>query len=129
MDKVEAIGRAYMKYAQDFPHYFDVCARFQAHEMSADPGSNEGACANAGDDAIGEVVKAIVIGMEDGSISADVGPPMMLAISLWGFTHGIIQVAMAKGKELGRFGIDTVALGDYAFSMMRRMAQARAPAP
>ena len=31
MDKVEAIGRAYMAYAYEFPHYFDFCSRFQAH--------------------------------------------------------------------------------------------------
>jgi hypothetical protein len=91
--------------------------------MSPDPGSNEGACANAGDAALGEVVKAIVVGIEDGSIRNDIGPPMMLAVSLWGFTHGILQVAMAKGQELARFGIDTPALGDYAFACIRRMAQ------
>lgn len=125
MDKVEAIGRAYMAYAHEFPHYFDVCARFQAHSMAAEPGSNEGACALAGDAAIGQVVEAITIGIADRSISAEVGPPMMLAVSLWGFTHGIIQVAMAKGQELMRFGIETPQLGEYAFAMLRRMAQSR----
>src|ERR1700721_4843709 len=29
MDQVEAIGRAYMGYAYEFPHYFDFCSRFQ----------------------------------------------------------------------------------------------------
>ena len=29
-DKVEAIGRAYMAYAFEFPHYFDFCSRFHA---------------------------------------------------------------------------------------------------
>jgi AcrR family transcriptional regulator len=43
IDQVEAIGRAYMGYAHEFPHYFDFCARFQAHSVSIDPGSNEGA--------------------------------------------------------------------------------------
>src|SRR3974390_731321 len=62
-DQVEAIGRAYMAYAQEFPHYFDICARIQAHAMSADPGSNEGACSVAGDAAIEIVVQAIQTGM------------------------------------------------------------------
>src|SRR3979409_2621194 len=27
MDQVDAIGRAYMGYAHEFPHYFDFCTR------------------------------------------------------------------------------------------------------
>src|SRR4030095_9359120 len=27
LEKIESIGRAYMAYAQEFPHYFDACAR------------------------------------------------------------------------------------------------------
>jgi AcrR family transcriptional regulator len=37
MDQVEAIGRAYMGYAHEFPHYFDFSTRFQSHPMNADP--------------------------------------------------------------------------------------------
>src|SRR5260221_5628074 len=33
IDQVHAIGRAYMAYAHEFPHYFDACARFQAHSV------------------------------------------------------------------------------------------------
>src|SRR5882757_7455097 len=38
VDKIEAIGRAYMGYAYEFPHYFDFCTRFQAHAVSIDQG-------------------------------------------------------------------------------------------
>ena len=31
MEKIEAIGRAYMAYAFEFPHYFDFCSQFHAH--------------------------------------------------------------------------------------------------
>src|SRR5271167_4056570 len=31
MDQIEAIGRAYIGYAHEFPHYFDFCSRFQSH--------------------------------------------------------------------------------------------------
>src|SRR3982074_1792034 len=57
IDKVEAIGRAYMGYAYEFPHYFDFCTRFQAHAMTVDPGSHESACLVAGDEVIGVVVQ------------------------------------------------------------------------
>src|SRR5580692_2163167 len=82
MDQVEAIGRAYMAYAYEFPHYFDFCSRFQAHSVAVDPGSHEGACRAAGDEAIGAVVQAIETGLQDGSIRADVGPPILFATSL-----------------------------------------------
>jgi AcrR family transcriptional regulator len=128
MDQVEAIGRAYMGYALEFPHYFDFCSRFQAHSVSVDPGSHEGACRAAGDEAIGAVVKAIETGIRDGSIRPDVGEPMLLAVTLWGFTHGIIQVAMAKGGDLARFGIATQDLSNYALELIRTVAQSAAPA-
>src|SRR5450631_2367286 len=123
MDQVEAIGRAYMAYAYEFPHYFDFCARFQAHSMSPDPGSHEGACSVAGDAAIGAVVQAIEVGIRDGSIRADVGEPVMLAVTLWAFTHGIIQLTMAKGDDLARLGIAVPDLSNYSLGLLRQVAQ------
>jgi AcrR family transcriptional regulator len=123
MDQVEAIGRAYMGYAHEFPHYFDFSARFQSHAASADPGSNETACQVSGDAAISVLVQAIETGKRDGSIRADVGGSMMLAVTLWAFTHGMIQLAMAKGSDLARMGVATPDLANYAFAQMRQMAQ------
>ena len=128
MDKVEAIGRAYMGYAYEFPHYFDFCSRFQAHSVAIDPGSHEGACRVAGDEAIGTVVQAIEAGMRDGSIRPDVGEPVLLATTLWAFTHGIIQLAMAKGSDLARFGIAIPDFSNYAFGLVRAFVQSAAAA-
>ncbi len=127
MDQVDVIGRAYIGYAYEFPHYFDFCSRFQAHAVSVDPGSHEGACQLAGDGVIGTVVGAIETGLRDGSIRADVGDPMLLAVTLWGFTHGIIQVAMAKGNELTRYGVAVPDLSNSAFGLIRMLAQSGAP--
>src|SRR5690606_6491096 len=47
--QVEAIGRAYLEFARELPHYFDACARYQAHagaDGTAQP--NECACMGAG---------------------------------------------------------------------------------
>jgi AcrR family transcriptional regulator len=122
LDQVNAIGRAYMTYAQEFPHYFDICARIQGHAMSPDPGSNEGACQVVGEAAIAVVVAAIRAGLEDGSIRKDIGDPMLCAMTLWGFTHGVIQLAMTKGHELARRGIPTAVFGDYALELLHRLA-------
>jgi AcrR family transcriptional regulator len=123
LDQIEAIGRAYMSYAYEFPHYFDFCSRFQAHSVAVDPGSHEGACATTGDQVLGTVVGAITSGIRDGSIRPDVGEPTMLAVTLWAFTHGLIQVAMAKGNDLARFGVAVPELSDYALGLIRGMAQ------
>jgi AcrR family transcriptional regulator len=123
LDRVEAIGRAYMSYASEFPHYFDFCTRFQAHSVAVDPGSHEGACRVFGDETIGVVVQAIEAGIRDGSIRPDIGEPILLATTLWAFTHGIIQLAMAKGEDLARFGVTISAFSDYALALIRTIAQ------
>jgi AcrR family transcriptional regulator len=118
LEQVEAIGRAYMAYAQEFPHYFDFCMRFQAHSPSPEPGSNEGRCQVEGDAAIGVVVRAIHVGLADGSIRRDVGDPMHLAIALWGFTHGITQLATAKADALAFHGVAVPGFTDYVFRFL-----------
>jgi AcrR family transcriptional regulator len=123
VDKVEAIGRAYMGYAYEFPHYFDFCTRFQAHAVAIDPGSHEGGCRAAGDEVLGVVVQAIEAGLRDASIRPDIGEPALLATTLWAFTHGIIQLAMAKGSDLVRFGIAIPDLSSYAFGLIRTVVQ------
>jgi AcrR family transcriptional regulator len=123
LDKVEAIGRAYMGYAHEFPHYFDFCSRFQAHSVAVDPGSHEGACLITGDEVKGVVVRAIEAGIADGSIRPDIGQPVLFATTLWAFTHGIIQLAMAKGSDLARFGIAVPDMSNYAFGLIRTVAQ------
>jgi AcrR family transcriptional regulator len=123
VDQIEAIGRAYMGYAYEFPHYFDFCSRYQTHAATADPSTNEGACLSGGDQAIGAVVRAIETGVRDGSIRANVGSPLLLAITLWAFTHGIIQLAMAKGSDLARHGIAIPDFSDYSFHLLREMVQ------
>jgi len=125
--KVAAIGRAYMGYAFEFPHYFDFCSRFQAHSAVPEADSVELACRNAGDQAIGVVVEAILIGMRDGSVRADVGDPMMLAVTMWAFSHGLIQLAMAKGSDMARRGIGIPELSNYGFDLIRMMAAGRGP--
>jgi TetR/AcrR family transcriptional regulator len=123
MEKVEAIGRAYMAYAFEFPHYFDFCTRFNAHSLAPEPGSHCLACQAAGDQTIAAVVQAIECGIRDGSIRPDIGDPMMLAVTLWSFTHGLTQLAMAKAGDMARLGIGIPELSNYGFGLLRFVAQ------
>jgi AcrR family transcriptional regulator len=129
IDKIEAIGRSYMHYAFEFPHFFDFCSRFHASSGTPDPGSHDMACRAAGDEAIVAVVRAIECGIADGSIRPSVGDPMMLAMTLWSFTHGLIQLAMAKGSDMARFGIGIPDLSNYGFGLLRLVSQNVQAAP
>jgi AcrR family transcriptional regulator len=124
MEKIEAIGRAYMSYAFEFPHYFDFCSKFNARSGSPEPGSHDLACRAAGDEAIGVVVQAIECGTADGSVRPTIGEPILLAVTLWSFTHGLAQLAMAKGSDMARFGIGVPELSDYGFGLLRLVTQA-----
>jgi TetR/AcrR family transcriptional regulator len=129
IDKIEAIGRSYMHYAFEFPHFFDFCSRFHASSGTPDPDTHDMACRAAGDEAIGAVVRAIECGIADGSIRPSVGDPMMLAMTLWSFTHGLIQLAMAKGSDMARFGIGIPDLSNYGFGLLRLVSQNVQAAP
>jgi AcrR family transcriptional regulator len=125
MDQVDAIGRAYMGYAHEFPHYFDFCTRFQSHSVEANSSTNEGGCQAAGDQAIGTLVQAIETGIRDGSIRADVGDPLLLALTLWAFTHGIIQIAIAKGTDLARRGVAIQDFSNFALQLLRGAVESK----
>lgn len=127
LQHVEAIGRAYMGYALEFPHYFDVCSRFQAHTMGSEPSANETACHFAGDQVKATVIAVIEAGIRDGSVRKDIGDPLMLAFTLWAFTHGVIQLVMAKSADLARSGIAIPDFSNYAFKLINDAMQQYRP--
>ena len=127
LQRVDAIGRAYVAYALEFPHYFDVCSRFQSHAMGSEPSANETACHLAGDQVMGTVVGVIEAGIRDGSLRKDIGDPLMLAFTLWAFTHGITQLVMAKSADLARRGIAIPDFSNYAFKLLSEAMQRYRP--
>jgi AcrR family transcriptional regulator len=121
LEQVEAIGHAYVIFAAELPHYFNACSRFEAHQPDeVDAQSNECACMIAGDAVHGLVADAINRGMKDGSISPSVGDPMLTAIVLWGFIHGIIQLGKTKAHVMARDGLSIESLVDQGIRMAGR---------
>jgi AcrR family transcriptional regulator len=121
-DKVDAIGRAYMGYALEFRHFFDFCSRFQSHQVSAAASRNEEACNQAGDAVMDLVVRAIQAGVADGSIAPELArEPRLLGMSLWAFTHGIVQITIAKAGDLARQGVAAPVFSNYAFELVRTL--------
>ena len=121
IDRVEAIGRAYIAFSQEVPHYFDACSRF--HARQSEDGSTDAqvvACSEAGQRVLRVIAASIEQGFADGSIRSDLGAPMLTSVALWGFSHGLIQLAANKTEEIAQAGVAIPQLMEYAFEFLRR---------
>lgn len=124
IDEVEAIGRAYFAFARELPHSFDACARFEAHPgHEGDCPPNEAACMAAGHRVHETIVASLERGVADGSIRADIGNPYVMALTLWAFSHGVIQIAATKGGQMAHEGIPVQHFVDHAIAMALRTLQ------
>jgi len=121
LEQVSAMGRAYVAFSQEFPVLFDALARCELKTPELSQGSpSEQACAAGGDRLQAQLVASIETGVRDGSIRADVGSPMLMSVTLWGFMHGIIQLTTNKAHALTHHGVTAKALIDHAISMITR---------
>jgi TetR/AcrR family transcriptional regulator len=117
-DQVEALGRAYVSFSQELPHYFQALARFEAHAPThVESESNEAACMVAGNRVHSIMVACIETGIKDGSVRSDLGNPFLTAVTLWGFMHGTIQIASTKANMLAADGLSAQQMIDHALRM------------
>jgi AcrR family transcriptional regulator len=121
IDKVEACGRAYMAYGQEFPHFFDACARLESHshDGSTAPSPQAEPCVECGKCVHDVVVEALATGQRDGTIHQEIGDLEVVSRVLWGFMHGLIQIAITKGEPLAEQGISVQQLSQQALAMIR----------
>lgn len=119
-DKIAAIGTAYMRFAEQHPLYFATLSRFEAHRPDTiAPGSSERAVMEAGSVVHDVTVAALRVGMRDGTIRRT-RKPMLLAMTLWSFTHGAIQVAQTKAAFLSEAGLSSDELLQNAIELALR---------
>jgi AcrR family transcriptional regulator len=121
LDQLQGMGRAYVAFSQEFPVLFDALARFEMHSPDAcDASTAERGCVLHGDKLHALMVGAIEAGIRDGSVRPDVGPPAVVSVTLWGFMHGVIQLAATKANVIAHDGVDTRTLLDHALVMATR---------
>ena len=102
LGKIRAIGEAYVQFAHEEPVYFDLLARFEARTTDPEEAAtHEAQCLAAGDRVIQVMTDTVQAGIDDGSIRPSLDP-MQTAITLWGYTHGLIQLSTHKGSMLSR---------------------------
>jgi AcrR family transcriptional regulator len=119
LERLAAMGRAYVAFAQEMPVYFEALAHFEARS-AADLEQGAGGCLELGDICHQRLTAAIHEGIADGSIRADVGAPDAVAIALWGFMHGVIQIAATKDALLVHRGTSATELYDRALALTMR---------
>lgn len=121
VEQVIAIGRAYIAYASEEPAYFAALSRFEAHHADrVAAGSIERAALDAGIAVHELTVAALQQGMRDGSLRHDLHDPMLVAMTLWAFTHGIIQIAQSKGDFLEDAGVAVDAFLEHGVDLALR---------
>ncbi len=118
---IQAMGRSYVDYAAQAPVYFEAMACFAAHELSTnEPNDNEARCLQACDLVLGVLIKALHIGIEDGSLRRDMGAPEVVALTLWGFMYGVIQLISTKEAVLTHIGVSSKQMVDNALLLATR---------
>lgn len=122
LDKITAIGRAYVQFSRAHPLYFGVISRWGARETElVDLTENQTACLLEGNRVFDVMTRVIREGVADGTIDPDLGDPMKTAVSLWAFTHGLVQISTHKEPMLKRFhDVSGRDLVDHAFAMVRQ---------
>jgi TetR/AcrR family transcriptional regulator len=125
LDKIEAMGRAYIAFGTEFPHYFDAETRFQAGHKLGEDRPCEAACAEAADKVHNVLVETLRLGMADGSVRSGVGDPDIVSVALWAFSHGLVQIVTAKGEALAARGLSAEQLTEESIRMIQDMLAAR----
>jgi len=118
---METIGRAYIRFSEEMPHYFEALSRFEGQDAGAseDDGAATQALARQ-TDVHQLLVDALRAGQQAGVVRADCGDLGLTAVALWAFTHGLIQISTAKRTHLEQIGLGREALLEQAFTMLRR---------
>lgn len=113
-EQILAMGHAFVDFSRESPLHYEALASFATYSHGEiDAESAEAGCFVIGDRVHAEMVSAVEQGMRDGSIRGDAGPPMLVALTLWGYMHGVIQLARTKAAVIERRGFDPAQLIEH----------------
>lgn len=119
-ERLAGMGRAYVAFALEDPVCFEVLARCEARVTDGNappPDGNLAACITRGDEVHRLMVEALRAGVADGSIRPALQDADAVATVLWGFVHGVIQIAATKRSLLERRGLAPDRLFDQAMEL------------
>ncbi|WP_263787833.1 TetR/AcrR family transcriptional regulator [Salinibacter grassmerensis] len=119
--QIRAIGDAYVRFSREKPTHFRLVAQFESRAADPDASSERvRQCLAEADRGLQVMSTAIRAGIDDGSIHPDLDP-RQTAVTLWGSTHGLIQLAANKGSGLEkRYNLDPGSLVDSGLDFLGR---------
>ena len=86
--------------------------------IEGDPGCFTMDMIQAGQQVHEEMVLALVKGMADKSLRGDLENLLQISITLWGFTHGTIQLAQTKNNFMTTMGISKESFMNQAVELV-----------
>lgn len=97
LEMIEEMGHTYLKFIKENPQYYRAFNFFEnaLSENKLMESKLVDECEKSGLEAMTYVVRALQIGMQDGTIK-DTFEPKELGIIFWGASRGVIQVATMK---------------------------------
>lgn len=121
IDKVVAIGHAYIEFYKQYPNYFNAMVYYESNELDF---SEENECALAceeqGQKTLQVVASAVQNGIDDGSIRSELHP-FETAVILWGQSTGMIQIAAIKGNHLEeKHNLDAQRISMISIELIKR---------
>ncbi|MEX2463809.1 MAG: TetR/AcrR family transcriptional regulator [Balneolaceae bacterium] len=97
LEMVEEMGQEYLNFIQLYPQYYNAFNFFEnaISENKLIDSNLVDLCEKNGLEAMTYIVRALQIGMQDGTIK-DTFDPKELAVIIWGGSKGIVQIAYMK---------------------------------
>ncbi len=119
IEKVRAVGQAYMEFYQKYPDYFHAMIYYESRVFDyQDADSIALQCVEMGKSTLEILIDAIEYGKRDGSIRPDIDA-IKTAISLWGQSTGIIQIiALKEFILIQNHEISSEDIVDYTFDLI-----------
>ena len=121
IDQVMAMGRAYAAFSREEPLYFEMMTELQARENASQPASAaEESAERHGQGCLLHVAAALSRGLQDQSVHPGIGDPGATALSIWAFTHGLLQISAKKAVMLeSKFKLTQHDMVEHGFALLR----------
>lgn len=97
IELIRHLGEAYIDFVKTYPNYFNAFLYYESYENVQELEDSKSAqvCEDNVREAMTYIVRALQIGMQDGSIDSSYNP-RELAVQIWGSTRGLIQLSHMK---------------------------------
>ena len=130
LELVQRLGEEYINFVKNHPHYFSAMVDFEASGVQAGEESSPmiEECEKKGQEIFAYSVRALQIGMQDGTIDSRYDP-QLLAVQLWGSMRGITQLFYIRQKGHYNRALDSIDMnidglfGDFLDLLIRGMQQ------